>query len=100
MDDTLERLGEAIAGALPGSVVGHWVAHGELTLTAFAPDIIKVIQANGWTEVRTRGSHRHFVHPRKPGLVTIAGHAGHDVPPTTLRQIFRQAGLDWSRRPR
>ena len=43
MDDTLERLGEAIAAALPGSVLGHWVAHGELTLTAFAPDIIKVI---------------------------------------------------------
>ena len=36
MDETLERLGETIAGALPGSVVGHWIAHGELTITATA----------------------------------------------------------------
>ena len=43
MDDTMERLGEAIAGALAGSIVGHWVAHGELTITASAKDIIKVI---------------------------------------------------------
>ena len=31
MDETLDRLGETIAGALAGSVLGHWVAHGELT---------------------------------------------------------------------
>ena len=42
MDETLERLGETIASALAGSVVGHWVAHGELTLTATARDIVKV----------------------------------------------------------
>ena len=36
MDETLERLGEAIAGALAGSVVGHWTAHDELTITAGA----------------------------------------------------------------
>src|SRR4029079_9357897 len=43
MDDTLERLGETIAGALAGSVVGHWVAHGELTITATTRDIISVV---------------------------------------------------------
>ena len=43
MDETLERLGETIAGALAGSVVGHWIAHDELTITATARDIIKVI---------------------------------------------------------
>ena len=32
MDETLERLGETIAGALAGSVLGHWVADGELTV--------------------------------------------------------------------
>ena len=42
MDETLERLGEAIAGALAGSVVGHWTAHDELTITATARDIVKV----------------------------------------------------------
>jgi NADH-quinone oxidoreductase subunit C len=43
MDETLERLGETIAGALSGSVVGHWIAHDELTLTASARDIVKVV---------------------------------------------------------
>jgi NADH-quinone oxidoreductase subunit C len=42
MDDTLDKLGETIAGALPGSVTGRGVAHGELTITAVAGDIVKV----------------------------------------------------------
>ena len=42
MDETLEQLGETIAGALAGSVAGHAVAHGELTVTAPAADIVKV----------------------------------------------------------
>lgn len=33
-------------------------------------DIVKLIEEDGWYFVRTRGSHRHFKHPRKPGLVT------------------------------
>ena len=43
MDETLEKLGEIIAGALPGSVLGRHVAHSELTITARAPDIVKVV---------------------------------------------------------
>ena len=43
MDDTLQRLGETIAGALGGVVTGHQVVHGELTITANAADIIKVV---------------------------------------------------------
>jgi NADH-quinone oxidoreductase subunit C len=42
MDETLQRLGETIASALPGVVTGHTVAFGELTVTANAADIIKV----------------------------------------------------------
>jgi NADH-quinone oxidoreductase subunit C len=43
MDDTLQRLGETIAGALSGAVTGHQVANGELTITADAADIVKVM---------------------------------------------------------
>jgi predicted RNA binding protein YcfA (HicA-like mRNA interferase family) len=32
-------------------------------------------------------------HPTKPGLVTIAGNRNCDVPPGTLANILRQAGL-------
>jgi NADH-quinone oxidoreductase subunit C len=43
MDETLHKLGEIIAGALPGSVLGHRLAHSELTITARALDIVKVV---------------------------------------------------------
>src|SRR5262249_2881822 len=43
MDEMLEKLGETIAGALSGSIVGHWMANGELTIAATARDIVKVI---------------------------------------------------------
>ena len=42
MDDRLDKLGETIAGALPGSVVGHRVANGELTVNAIPGDIVKL----------------------------------------------------------
>src|SRR4030081_299425 len=42
MDDTLDKLGAMIAAALPRSVTDHKVAHGELTIIANAPDIVKV----------------------------------------------------------
>ena len=36
-------------------------------------DVIKLIEDDGWRQDRTRGSHRQYKHPDKPGLVTIAG---------------------------
>ena len=56
-------------------------------------DLIARIQADGWTLARTRGSHRHFRHATKPGIVTVAGHPSVDVPPGTLNSILKQAGL-------
>jgi len=43
MDETLQRLGETIAGALPGAITGHSIAYGELTIAANAADIVKVV---------------------------------------------------------
>ena len=42
MDETLDKLGETIAGALPGSITSHSVANGELTIHAVAQDIVKL----------------------------------------------------------
>jgi predicted RNA binding protein YcfA (HicA-like mRNA interferase family) len=56
-------------------------------------DAIKLIESEGWYLARTRGSHRHFKHPQKPGLVTIAGHPNVDVPRGTLNSILKHAGL-------
>jgi len=56
-------------------------------------DAIRMIEEDGWRLVRTRGSHRQFHHPSKPGTVTIAGKPKTDVPPGTLNRILKQAGL-------
>jgi predicted RNA binding protein YcfA (HicA-like mRNA interferase family) len=56
-------------------------------------EIIKILEADGWFLVRTRGSHRQYHHPTKLGTTTVAGHAKIDIPPKTLKSILRQAGL-------
>lgn len=56
-------------------------------------DLIKKIEQDGWQYAYATGSHRQFKHPVKPGKVTIAGHPGDDVNPTTLHSILKQAGL-------
>jgi predicted RNA binding protein YcfA (HicA-like mRNA interferase family) len=52
-----------------------------------------MIEAEGWHQVRQRGSHRQFKHPAKPGLVTIAGKPGDDLATGTLNSVLKQAGL-------
>jgi predicted RNA binding protein YcfA (HicA-like mRNA interferase family) len=56
-------------------------------------DVIKMVEADGWKWVRTRGSHHQFKHPVKPGLVTIPGKPGKDIATGTLNSILKQAGL-------
>jgi predicted RNA binding protein YcfA (HicA-like mRNA interferase family) len=56
-------------------------------------EAIKMLEADGWVQIRQKGSHRQFRHPAKPGLVTIAGKASHDLAPGTLNSILKQAGL-------
>jgi predicted RNA binding protein YcfA (HicA-like mRNA interferase family) len=56
-------------------------------------DVIKLLEEDGWYLVVTKGSHRQYKHPTKPGRVTIAGHPGHDLAPGTLGSIFKQAQL-------
>ncbi|HVB21927.1 MAG TPA: type II toxin-antitoxin system HicA family toxin [Ktedonobacteraceae bacterium] len=56
-------------------------------------DVIKLIEADGWYQVKMEGSHRQFKHSTKRGRVTIAGHPGKEIPPETLASIFRQAQI-------
>ena len=56
-------------------------------------DLIKMLEADGWRQVRMRGSHRQFRHVVKPGTITVAGKANIDIPPGTLASILKQAGL-------
>ena len=57
-------------------------------------DAIRLVEQEGWRLVRTRGSHRHYRHAEKPGLVTIAGRMSKELAPGTWSSILKQAGLD------
>jgi predicted RNA binding protein YcfA (HicA-like mRNA interferase family) len=55
--------------------------------------IIRLLERDGWVLKRTTGSHRHFVHPTKPGLVTLAGKPSATLKPQTEASILKQAAL-------
>jgi len=55
--------------------------------------VIAKLQADGWQQVRQRGSHRQFQHPRKPGTVTVPDHGSKDLKIGTIKSIERQAGI-------
>lgn len=56
-------------------------------------DTIRMLERDGWVLVATRGSHRQYKHPTKPGRVTVAGKPSDDLAPGTLNSILKQAGL-------
>jgi predicted RNA binding protein YcfA (HicA-like mRNA interferase family) len=56
-------------------------------------EIIALLERDGWELKRTSGSHRHYAHPGKPGLVTVAGKPSATLKPKTEASILKQAGL-------
>ena len=56
-------------------------------------DVIRLIERDGWFLVATRGSHRQYKHPSKPGRVTIVGKPSDDMAPGTLNSVLKQALL-------
>ncbi len=56
-------------------------------------ELIAFIEADGWFQVRTKGSHRQFHHSTKKGTVTVSGKPSVDIPPGTLNSALKQAGL-------
>lgn len=55
--------------------------------------VLRMLADDGWYLVATRGSHRQFAHPTKPGRVTVAGKDSDDLAPGTFNSILKQAGL-------
>ena len=53
-------------------------------------EIEKIILDDGWTYKGTKGSHYHYIHPTKPGKVTIPHHTG-DLDSRTIKSILKQA---------
>jgi predicted RNA binding protein YcfA (HicA-like mRNA interferase family) len=56
-------------------------------------DVIRLLEGEGWFLVETRGSHRQYKHPVRPGRVTVAGKPPDDLAPGTLNSILKQSGL-------
>lgn len=52
-------------------------------------DIIRRLEAEGWSLVSTRGSHNKF---RKDGITLVVPHPKRDLPVGTARSIARVAG--------
>jgi len=55
-------------------------------------DMIKLIEADGWYLRKVTGSHYHFKHPYKPGIVTIP-HPKKSLAKGTVHSIRKQAQL-------
>jgi predicted RNA binding protein YcfA (HicA-like mRNA interferase family) len=51
-----------------------------------------VLRRNGWTLIRTKGSHQTFLSPDGARLVTVPVH-NKDPKPGTQKAIMRRAGL-------
>jgi predicted RNA binding protein YcfA (HicA-like mRNA interferase family) len=56
-------------------------------------EVIRMLEREGWIEIRTKGSHRHFRHPDRPLLVTVPGNEGKELATGTLNAILKKAGL-------
>ncbi|HWE44280.1 MAG TPA: type II toxin-antitoxin system HicA family toxin [Gemmatimonadaceae bacterium] len=55
-------------------------------------EVIEALEADGWAEVRVKGSHHQFKHPKRKGTVTVP-HPEKDFPTGTLKSIERQSGV-------
>jgi NADH-quinone oxidoreductase subunit C len=109
MDETLDKLGETIAGALPGPVVSHRVEHGELTVGAIAGDIVKIAtflrddeRCQFWslidvTAVDWPGRERrfdvvyHLLSPRQNVRIRIKAEIDEATPVASINGVFPAA---------
>ena len=114
MDEGLDRLGQTIKAALPASITGYEVARGELTVSAHAADVIKVvaflrddpacqfinitdITAVDWpTREQRFDVVYHFLSPRLNQRVRLKVATDEKTPVPSLINLFR--GADWFER--
>jgi len=55
-------------------------------------EVVALLGALGFAEVRQKGSHKQFRHADGRGT-TVPFHAGRDISPTLLRKIAKDIGL-------
>ena len=112
--DKLADLGATIAAELRGAVTGHAIAHGELTVTANATDIVRVMKflrddarcefrcfidvtATDWPQREKRFDVvYHFLSPTKNLRVRVKIETDEATPIDSLIDVF--PGADWFER--
>ena len=55
-------------------------------------EVVKLLTALGFVEIRQRGAHKQFRHP-DGRATTVPFHQGRDISPVLLRKIARDIGL-------
>ena len=55
-------------------------------------EVIRMLLADGWQYCYTKGDHRQFKHPTKPGKVTVRGKESETLDQFNLNSIWKQAG--------
>ncbi len=55
-------------------------------------EVVALLQAHGFVEMRQRGSHKQFRHP-DGRCTTVPFHGARDISPTLLRKIARDVRL-------
>ena len=55
-------------------------------------EVIELLEKDGWFLVTTKGDHRQFKHPTKPGKVTVRGAMNEVLSQLLLNSIWKQAG--------
>ena len=58
-----------------------------------AKDVVRILEKDGWTLERQKGSHKIFKHLNKKGILIVPDHGKEDIKLGTLNAILKQAGL-------
>lgn len=57
-------------------------------------EVIKLLEADGWVLFATKGDHRQFKHPTRPGKVTVRGQQSEVLSQFLLNSIWKQRDGD------
>jgi predicted RNA binding protein YcfA (HicA-like mRNA interferase family) len=63
-----------------------------MSKTYSSKEIIIMLKKEGWFQIRITGSHHHFKHEKKPGIVTIP-HPRKEIGKGLFNSILKQADL-------
>ena len=87
----MQLRGHEAHGRRPVGVELVFVGHGQVR----GLDIAESYVVAHWSIPGRCGSHHHYKHDTKLGVVTIPGHPNDDLSVGTVRSIYKQAGLPW-----